>query len=108
MMKFTYDIIIVAVVAVCTIIIRAFPFVVLGRGKNESPAINYLGKILPSAVIAVLVVYCLKNVSFEDTNMFLPQLISVAVVVILHIWKRNNLLSIGFGTFCYMLLIRIM
>lgn len=104
----TYDIIIVAVVAACTIIIRAFPFAVFGRRENTSPAVDYIGKVLPSAVIAVLIIYCLKNVSFEDSELFLPQFISIAVVILLHIWKRNNLISIGFGTLCYMFLIRIM
>lgn len=107
-MDYTYDIVIVAVVAVCTIIIRVFPFVVLGRRETTSPAVNYIGKVLPSAVIAVLILYCLKNVSFENSQLFIPQLTSVVVVILLHVWKRSNLISIGFGTLCYMLLIRIM
>lgn len=107
-MTYTYDIIIVAVIAACTIIIRAFPFVVLGRRENTTPVVDYIGKVLPSAVIAVLIIYCLKNISFANSELFLPQLISIAVVILLHVWKRNNLISIGLGTLCYMFLIRIM
>lgn len=108
MRAYADDIMIVAVVSLCTIIVRAFPFVVFGHRGNTSKAVNYIGKVLPSAVIAVLVLYCLKEVSFHNSVTFVPQIVSIIVVVLLHIWKRNNLISIGLGTLCYMALIRLM
>jgi len=100
------EIIIIAIVAVCTFATRLFPFVVFGRKGEPSPMIRFLGKALPPAVMAILIVYCLKNVNFLLPGSVLPQLISILAVVLLHLWKRNNLLSIGLGTLCYMFLIQ--
>ncbi|MCM1286136.1 MAG: AzlD domain-containing protein [Acetobacter sp.] len=97
--------ILILVAAVCTFATRAFPFV-LFSGKKEVPEfVKYLGDILPVAIIGVLIVYCLKDFAMGDKNIILPQLIAVAVTAILHIWKRNTLLSIAAGTIGYMLLI---
>ena len=65
-----------------------------------------LGKVLTPAVIGMLVVYCLKNMSFVKHPFGIPEVVSVLVVALLHIWKRNNLLSIGVGTVLYMVLIQ--
>lgn len=101
-----YSIAVIAVVAVCTLITRCIPFLVFGR-KNEVPGIvAYLGKVLPAAIMAALVVYCLKNINLMTSPHGLPELISVTVVTVLHLWKRNTLLSIAGGTVCYMMLIR--
>lgn len=97
---------IVAVVALCTFATRLFPFLLFGRKGSPSPMIQFLGKALPPAVIAILIVYCLKNVNFLMPSDLIPQAISIALVVLLHIWKRNNLLSIGLGTICYMVLVQ--
>jgi branched-subunit amino acid transport protein AzlD len=97
----------IAVVAVLTFLLRFFPFLLFGRKERPSPVLDSLNKLLPSAIIAVLVVYCLKNVSFQQINTFVPELIAVAVVVLLHLWKRNNLVSIGGGTVVYMLLVQL-
>ena len=64
------------------------------------------GKVLPPAVIGMLVIYCLKAVSITSYPYGLPEFIAVAVVILLHVWKRNNLLSIGVGTVLYMVLIQ--
>ncbi len=97
---------IVLIVAACTFFTRLLPFAMFG-GKNQPPAfINYLGTILPSAVIAVLIIYCLKDINLVKVSSFFPYLIGIAVVVILHLWKRNNLLSIGFGTITHMILVQ--
>lgn len=94
----------IGVMALVTIILRFLPFILLG--KRKTPAfLEYLGKVLPYSVMAMLVVYCLKDISI--TNAF-PQIISVLVVAALHVWKRNTLLSIVAGTVCYMVLIRVM
>lgn len=100
------SIIIIAVVAVLTFLTRAFPFVLFGRNKKVPDIIQYLGKILPPAIIATLVVYCVKNVNFYNFPSGFAEMISIAVVVILHLWKRNNLLSIGVGTAVYMILVQ--
>ena len=93
--------------AVLTFLLRFLPFLLFGRKERPSPVLDSLNKLLPSAIIAVLVVYCLKNVSFQQINTFVPELIAVAVVVLLHLWKRNNLVSIGGGTVVYMLLVQL-
>jgi len=67
----------------------------------------YLGNILPSSIIAILIIYCLKGINFSHFYAFGPQLTGIIIVSVLHIWKRNNLFSIGVGTVCYMLLLRI-
>ena len=68
--------------------------------------ITYLNKVLPSAVMGMLVIYCLKNVSITAFPFGLPELISIILVVILYLWKRNTLISILFGTLCYMIIMQ--
>lgn len=101
-----YTALAIAICAVCTILTRVFPFVLLGGKLGESKFVRYLGQTLPPAVMSVLVIYCLRGINFTSVQHFAPQLISVALVVLLHLWKRNNLLSIGVGTVCYMLLVQ--
>lgn len=100
------DLIIVGVVALVTILLRFLPFLIY-NGKRKTPAfITYLGKVLPYSIMGMLVVYCLRNVSFFSGSHGLPELISCALIVVLHVWKRNTLLSIVGGTACYMILIQ--
>lgn len=94
------------VVAVTTFATRAVPFLVFPKGKEIPKVVQYLGKVLTPAIIGMLVVYCLKNTKVFRAPFCMPELISVGTVVILHIWKRNNLLSIGVGTILYMFLIQ--
>lgn len=101
-----HDLLIVGVVSLVTILLRFLPFLIF-NGKRKTPAfIAYLGKVLPYSIMGMLVVYCLKNVSVFDGSHGLPELISCALIVLLHTWKRNTLLSIVGGTACYMLLIQ--
>lgn len=98
---------IVAVIAAVTILLRFIPFLVFG-GKRKTPEIiTYLGKVLPYAIMGMLVVFCLKNVTPLEYPHGIPELIACAVVVGLHVWKRNTLLSIIGGTACYMVLIQL-
>lgn len=86
---------------------RAFCHFSFSAARKKTPAvIQYLGKVLPSAIFAMLVIYCLKNVSFRAYSYGLPELIAIAVTAGLHFWKRQMLLSIAGGTIVYMLLIR--
>lgn len=97
----------VMMVAIVTALLRFLPFFVF-NGKREIPEyIRYLGTVLPYSIMGMLVVYCLKDISFVRCLEWLPSMISVVVVVILHLWKRNTLISIVGGTVCYMLLLRV-
>lgn len=101
-----HSILLVLVMAVVSFLLRAFPFLVFS-GKRETPKfVLYLGKVLPFAIIAMLVVYCVKDISFDAVSHFLPYIIAGAVVVLLHIWRRNTLLSILAGTLSYMALVQ--
>ena len=101
-----YAFLIVAVVAGVTALLRFLPFWVFDGKRTVPKWIQHLGAMLPYSIMAMLVVYCLKDVSFAAFSGWLPAAISVVAVVLLHIWKRNTLLSIIGGTVCYMLLFR--
>ena len=98
----------IGVVALVTILLRAVPFWAFGGGRKTPDMIVYLGKVLPYAIMAMLVVYCLKGVSLTAYPFGLPELIAGGLVVLLHLWKRNTLLSVGAGTVCYMLLVQLL
>ena len=105
-MNSRYVLISVIVCALCTQVTRWLPFLLFG-GKKELPKlVRYLGVVLPAAIMAVLVVYCLKGITPLAYPYGLPELLSVALVVVLHAWKGNTLLSIGAGTACYMVLVQ--
>ncbi|MBQ6893251.1 MAG: AzlD domain-containing protein [Clostridia bacterium] len=101
-----HSVLLVAVVSVVTIAIRFLPFLVFS-GRETPEFITYLGKVLPYAVMGMLCVYCLRGVSFVSAPHGIPELVSVALVVLLHLWRRNTLLSIIGGTVCYMLLVQL-
>lgn len=92
--------------AVVTYLLRAFPFLVFSGKKPTPKFVLYLGKVLPYAIIGMLVIYCVKDISFDSVSHFLPYIIAGAVVVILHVWRRNTLLSIIAGTLSYMALVQ--
>lgn len=107
MIDVSHSLWIVAVMAAVTFALRAIPFLVFGSGKKAHPAVIYLGKVLPYAIIGMLVVYCLKSTTFLQAPYGIPEIIACALVVGLHAWKRNTLLSVGAGTVCYMLLVQL-
>jgi len=100
------SLIIILGIACATMLTRALPFILFPAGRKMPEYITYLGKVLPFAIIGMLVVYCLKGVQPASCPYALPELFAVSVVIALHLWKRNTLLSIGGGTLLYMLLIR--
>lgn len=104
--SFWRSVVIILLVALTTLATRAIPFILFPEGKKIPKAVQYLGKVLPPAVIGMLVVYCFKSVDITSTPFGLPELIAGLVVVVLHVWKRNNLLSIGVGTILYMVLVQ--
>lgn len=96
----------VLVMAGTTALTRFLPFLLFPKGKQKPRLILYLSQVLPTAVIGMLVVYVLKDMRLTALSGFLPEVISIVVVVSLHIWKRQPLLSIAGGTLCYMLLVQ--
>ena len=101
-----HSLVIIFIVSVTTFVTRWIQFVIFTKGKEVPQVIQYLGKVLPPAVIGMLVIYCFKSVRLTAFPFGLPEVIAGAVVVLLHIWKRNNLLSIGVGTVLYMVLVQ--
>lgn len=99
-------IITIALCVFATLITRFLPFLIFSGNKETPKFVQYLGKALPSAIFALLIVYCLKDVSVLGGSHGIPEAISIALVVALHLWKRQILLSIAGGTFCYMMLVQ--
>ena len=97
---------VILTVALTTFATRVVPFLIFPKGKEIPAVIQYLGKVLTPAVIGMLVVYCLKATPVMKAPHGLPEAIALAVTAGLHVWKRNNLLSIGAGTILYMVLIQ--
>lgn len=102
-----YIILVIAIMSIITILIRFLPFLIFDHGKKLPKWISYLGKVLPPAIMSMLLVYCLRNINFVEGNHGLPELLCVGIAILLHSWKRNTLLSIGVSTILYMILIRI-
>lgn len=105
-MTLTQQIITVALCAIATMATRFIPFLLFTPDKPTPKYIQYLGRALPSAIFGMLVVYCLKDVSLFSGSHGIPEVIAIAVVVLLHLWRRNMLLSIAGGTVCYMILVQ--
>lgn len=103
----TYIWLSIAIIALVTAALRFLPFALFGNGRKTPKIIEKLSSMLPYAIMGMLVVYCLKDTSFSSLGGFLPAFIASAVVVLLHVWKRNTLLSIISGTVCYMLLVQL-
>ncbi|WP_331670898.1 branched-chain amino acid transporter permease [Christensenella minuta] len=106
-MTLTQQAVTIAMVVAGTMLTRFLPFLLFPAGKPTPKFVKYLGKVLPAAVFGLLIVYCLKDVSVLAGSHGIPELISIALVVGLHLWKRQMLLSIAGGTICYMLLVQL-
>lgn len=101
------SILIIAIMAGVTFLTRVIPFILWGKNSTLPPLIRYLGNVLPFAMMGLLVVYCLRNTVILSAPYGIPELIAVIVVIGLHCWKRNNLISILGGTALYMFLIQV-
>ena len=95
-----------AVIALMTAVTRFLPFAVFSNGKKTPYIITKLSRSLPYAIMGMLVVYCLKGISFASVGSFLPQLAACLVVALLYVWKRNTLICMIVGTVFYMLLVQ--
>jgi len=100
------SLLIIIAVAITTFLTRVIPFILFPENKETPPYIAYLGRVLPYSAIGMLVIYCFKEVSIQTAPFGLPELIASGVIIILHKWKHNTLLSIGGGTVVYMMLIQ--
>lgn len=106
-MTLTEQIVTIAVIVLATTLTRFIPFLLFPAGKPTPRSIQYLGKVLPAAVFGLLVVYCLKDVRLFAGSHGIPELISIALVIGLYLWKKQMLVSIAGGTICYMLLVQL-
>lgn len=98
----------IVIMGAVTFFTRGVPFLLFGKNGQQPPAsVMYLGKVLPAAIIALLVVYCYRNIDLSTAPYGLPQLIAGACAAALHIWKKNTLLSVFGGTALYMILLQI-
>lgn len=100
------SLIIILLISFTTFLTRAIPFILFPASRETPKYITYLGSVLPYAMIGLLVIYCLKGASVISFPFGLPELISIAVVIAIHLWKNNTLLSIGGGTVIYMILVQ--
>lgn len=106
-MSLEQQIITIAMVVLGTMLTRFLPFVIFPAGKPTPKFAQYLGKVLPSAILGLLVIYCFKNMSLVSGNHGIPELIGVPVIALLHFWKKKMLLSIVGGTIVYMILVQL-
>lgn len=102
------QIITIVILAVITFMTRALPFLIFPAGKPTPKFIQYLGKALPLAVFGMLVVYCLKDVQWLEGSHGIPEILGIAAVVLMHLWRRQLFLSMAVGTAIYMILIRVL
>ena len=98
----------VAVIALGTVLIRVAPFALFPKAQKTPPFIRYLGRVLPHAVMGMLVVYCFKSVRFDQFPYGLPEIIAGLAAVGLHVYKRSVILSIAASTILYMILLAIL
>ena len=89
-----------------TALLRFLPFILFPSGRKTPKIVTYLGYVLPFAMIGMLVIYCLKDISVLSGTHGLPELLAIIIVIGLHVWRRNTLLSVGVGTVCYMIFIQ--
>ena len=102
-----HGVLLVAVTSAVTILLRFLPFAIFSGNRKTPAYVTYLGKVLPYAIMGMLVVFCLKGVSLTAAPHGIPEAIACVLVILLHVWKRNTLVSILGGTVCYMALVQL-
>ncbi|MDF2572811.1 MAG: branched-chain amino acid transporter AzlD [Sporomusa sp.] len=106
-MTLTQQLITIAMVVLGTMLTRFLAFAAFPPGRPTPKYVQFLGAVLPSAVLGLLVIFCFKNVKFHSGNHGVPEVMAAVVVALLHIWKKSMLLSIAGGTMVYMLLVQV-
>ncbi len=102
-----HDVMLIVVITLVTMATRFLPFLIFGEKRKTPAIITYLGQVLPFAIMGMLVVYCMKDVAFLSPPFGIPEILGCVIVALLHLWKRNSLLSIGVGTVCYMVMVQL-
>ena len=105
-MTFSQQLITILMISLGTMFMRFLPYIIFPAGKPTPQYIVYLGRVLPGAIFGMLVIYCLKNVSLLSYPYGIPELIGIAVTVVLHLWKKQMILSMAGGTLIYMALVQ--
>lgn len=106
MPDYRHAMIVILVMGLMTLATRILPVLIFGRGEKVPDYILYLGKVVPYTAMGLLIVYCLKDVPVLDSPHALPEIISLAVVVLSYLWKRNSIFSVVIGTALYMVLVQ--
>lgn len=106
-MSITQQVITITMVVLGTMLTRFLPFIVFPSNKPTPKYVQYLGRVLPSAVLGLLIIYCFKDVSLISGSHGIPELIGVGMVALLHCWKKKMFLSIVGGTIIYMMLVQL-
>ncbi len=107
MSRTSYSLLLIVVIALMTVITRFLPFVIFREGRKIPKALEYLGAVLPGAIMGMLVVYCFKETTVLSWPLALPELFAAAGVAGLYLWTQTTLLSIGAGTVLYMVLVQV-
>ncbi|SDO00881.1 branched-chain amino acid transporter permease [Halobacillus aidingensis] len=106
-MTMTQEIMTLGVIVLVTMFTRFLPFIIFSSSRPTPDYVQYLGKVLPSAVFGFLVIYCLRDVTFYSGTRGIPEIISIAIIAMIHFWRKNMLLSIAVGTISYMVFIQL-
>lgn len=106
-MTLTQQLMLIALITFTTLLTRFLPFIIFGTDRPLPPMIQYFGSILPPALFGLLVIYALRDIKWSSFANSLPAIAAIIAIVLIHLWKRNMLLSIAVGTITYMILIRI-
>ncbi|MFG6147601.1 branched-chain amino acid transporter permease [Halobacillus sp. B23F22_1] len=107
-MTMSQEIVILGIIVLMTMVTRFLPFIIFSSNKPTPDYVQYLGKVLPSAIFGFLVIYCLRDVTFFSGTHGIPEIISLTLTVMIHFWRNNMLLSIAVGTISYMVLIQLL
>lgn len=99
-------IIFIGLIAIVTMLLRFIPFILFDRGEQLPKWVAYLGKVLPPAVMSMLLIYCIRNINLTEGKHGLPELICIGIAAALHSWKGNTLISIGVSTLLYMIIVQ--
>lgn len=107
MPDYKHALIVILVMGIVTLGTRILPVLIFGRGEKVPEYIVYLGKVVPYTAMGLLIVYCLRDISFTAAPHALPEIISLALVSLTYLWKKNSILSVVIGTVAYMLLVQL-
>lgn len=107
MADYRHAIIVILIMGLVTLATRIVPVLIFGRGEKVPDYIMYLGKTVPYTAMGLLIVYCLRDISFTAAPHALPEIIAMAVVIVTYLWKRNTIASVVIGTVLYMFLVQV-